>query len=84
LNALEAAEEAHAAKLESIIETPAVVIGMDNRQNNRQRRTSTDEMDNSQEAEADTSTVVGGIPAQAPPSRFWNHRQSTDTVQRQS
>jgi hypothetical protein len=79
---LEAAEEAHAAKLESIIETPAAVIGIDNRQSHRQRRTSTDEMDNSQEA--DTSTVVGGMPVQAPPSRFWNHRQSTDTVQRQS
>jgi hypothetical protein len=58
LNALEAAEEAHVAKLESIIETPLlVVIGMDN----RQRRTSTDEMDNSQEAKADTSTVFGGM-----------------------
>ena len=79
---MEAAEKLHAARLKSIIETPAAVIGMDNRQSHGQRWTSTNEMDNSQEAH--TLTVVGGMPAQAPPSRFWNHRQpTTNTIQRQ-
>ena len=59
LNAFEAAEESHAARLKSIIETPAAVIEMDNQQSHGQRRTSRNEMDNSQEAHTLTVILVG-------------------------
>ena len=81
---MEAAEEAYAAKLQNIVETPSSVIGITQRQQRQKQATTSSTSDDT--ITGDDEATVLGIPAlnassigagnQQAASRFWNRTPS--------